>query len=138
MYIIKMNPDKSLLTTKEATIYQNEKNADTLAFLIPKEYDGEKTSECSLHLGYFLPEGSVGTILLKQDAQSDFKNYDSYSFKLTSPFTDFPGKVRLWLVMKKGDSVVLKSGYSFLNILPSGKFEYQTGEDSSEDDVIYF
>lgn len=39
MYAIKMNEDKSLITTVQATIYQNEKNADTLVFLLPKYYE---------------------------------------------------------------------------------------------------
>ena len=41
MYAIKMEDDKSLTTTIHSTIYQGEKNADTLVFVVPMMYEDE-------------------------------------------------------------------------------------------------
>lgn len=56
MYVIKMNEDKSLETTVEATIYQNEKNADTLVFLLPRLYEEVNLANCIALLRYILPD----------------------------------------------------------------------------------
>lgn len=58
MYVIKMNDDKSLETTVEATIYQNEKNADTLVFLLPRLYEEVNLADCIVLLRYLLPDGT--------------------------------------------------------------------------------
>ena len=53
-----MNEDKSLETTVEATIYQNEKNADTLVFLLPRLYEEVNLANCIALLRYILPDGT--------------------------------------------------------------------------------
>lgn len=55
MYAVKMNVDKSLQTTIKATIYQYDKNADTLVVLLPMTYEDKNISDCTVLLRYILP-----------------------------------------------------------------------------------
>ena len=48
MYALKMEDGKELITTVRGTIYQNERNADTLVFLLPRTYEGTDMADCSL------------------------------------------------------------------------------------------
>ena len=69
MYAIKMNDDKSLTTTIKSTIYQYEKNADTLVFLVPMSYEDINLANCTMLLRYIAPNGIGKSEELEMDLQ---------------------------------------------------------------------
>ena len=97
MYAIKMNSDKSLVTTIHASIYQNERNTDTLVFLIPKEYEKHTRADCSLMLRYILPDGTPNSEVLEMRAEPYNNDYYQYHLGITTKFTAIPGEIELWL-----------------------------------------
>lgn len=120
MYAIKMNEDKSLNTTVQSTIYQYEKNADTMVFLLPKYYDDKTLSDCSVLLRYILPDGTGKSEELEMSPIPYNKEYNQYSLKVNTRFTETPGKIELWLcAIDIRDSLVLKTGTAHVEITPA-------------------
>ena len=58
MYTIMMNPDKSLTTTIRATLYQREKNANKIQFLLPQKCEEVDIKSCTILLKY-IDQGNV-------------------------------------------------------------------------------
>ena len=105
MYVIKMNFDKSLVTTIRSTIYKGENNADTLLFLLPTEYEGVNFADCDVLLEYVSPEGNITEepLILEPDV---YKGYYQYHLKVNSEFTACSGENKLSLIIKNE-----KTGY---------------------------
>lgn len=96
MYVIKMNSDKSLMTTIRSTIYCGENNADTIKFLIPVNYEGANVADCDVSVEYVTPKGEIKTEVLELEPET-YKNYYQYHLKVDSEFTAYPGNVKLSL-----------------------------------------
>ena len=97
MYAIKMEDTKELITTIHGTIYQNEKNADTLVFLLPRVYDETDMADCTVLMRYVLPSGSGRSEEIEMDPVPYSDEYYRYRLKLTTKFTSEFGTVMLWL-----------------------------------------
>ena len=97
MYVIKMEQDKTLVTTIHSTIYQGETKADRLFFILPREYDDINFADCTLLLQYILPN-SVGHSEELRMLPSAYKNeHYQYGLDINSKLTSVAGKIRLWL-----------------------------------------
>lgn len=117
MYAIKMSEDKSLATTVQATIYQNEKNADTLVFLLPKFYEEENLADCTILLRYLLPDGIGKSEELEMSPIPYNKEYYRYNLKVNTRITAIPGVIELWLcAINLHDDVVLKTGTTTIEV----------------------
>lgn len=138
MYAIKMNEDKSLVTTIQSTIYQNEKNADTLVFLLPKYYEEENLADCAVLLRYLLPDGTGKSEKLKIEPEPYNDNYYRYRLSITSTLTETVGTVELWLeIINMYDNLVLKSGTVFIKITPSKDItDYLSSKDLNQLDHL--
>lgn len=120
MYVIKMNADKSLQTTIHANIYQGEKNADTLVFLIPKLYGNQNVADCDLLMRYILPSGYGRSEALELALEPYNSDYYRYDLKLDTKLTEFAGDIEIWLsAISLNDNVVFKTGSVELTVLPS-------------------
>lgn len=120
MYAIKMNADKTLQTTIHANIYQGEKNADTLVFLIPKLYGNQNVSECDLLMRYILPSGYGRSEALELALEPYNSDYYRYNLKLTTKLTELAGDIEIWLsAISLNDNVVFKTDSVEVTILPS-------------------
>ena len=120
MYVIKMNTDKSLMTTIKSTIYQYERNTDTLVFLIPKYYQDENMADCAMLLRYILPTGEGQSEEIQMEPEPYNDNYYKYYLQVTTGITSEVGTVELWLTaINMQDNVVLKSGTITIEIEPS-------------------
>lgn len=120
MYVIKMNTDKSLMTTIKSTIYQYERNADTLVFLIPKFYENDNMADCTLLLRYILPNGEGESEEIEMEPEPYNDNYYKYHLQIDTGITSEVGVVELWLTaINMEDNVVLKSGTLTIEIEPS-------------------
>lgn len=101
MYILKMNKDKSFTTTQRTTIFKGERNADTLVFLLPKEYNGKDLSASVVHIQYTFPNGDIKVEQL-QVKEELYKGYLMYSLGVNSQFTESSG--RIWLNITCADT----------------------------------
>ena len=117
MYAIKMNEDKSLVTTVQSTIYQNEKNADTLVFLLPKFYEEENLADCAVLLRYILPDGTGKSEELEMTPIPYNKEYYRYRLKVNTRVTAVPGSIELWIcAINMYDNTVLKTGTAAIEV----------------------
>lgn len=137
MYAIKMNDDKSLITTIKATIYQHEKNTDTLVFLLPQTYEQIDIANCTTLIRYILPNGVGKSEELEMDPEP-YKTYYKYRLKVTSSLTNVAGKIELWLsAIDLQDNLVFKSGTVNIEILPSKDIsDYFSDEDMDQLDKL--
>ena len=92
MYALKMDTGKELITTVRQSIYQGEKNADALVFLVPKTYDNIDISSCAVLLQYMLPGSDVYTDL-ELEVTDYSAEYLACSTPLDFPITAFSGTV---------------------------------------------
>lgn len=133
MYVIKMNDDKSLITTIKSSIYQGERNADTLSFLIPTTYEDKNIADCTLLLRYILPNGVGRSEELELDAVP-YKNYYRYRLKVSTRLTDVSGSIELWVsAVDFNDNYILKSGTTHINILPTKKVSDYLSDESLDE-----
>lgn len=133
MYVLKMNDDKSLVATITSSIYQGEKNADTLSFLIPVSYEDKNIADCTLLLRYILPNGVGRSEELELDAEP-YKNYYRYRLKLSTRLTDVSGSIELWVsAVDFNDNYILKSGTAHINILPTKKISDYLSDESLDE-----
>lgn len=138
MYAIKMNDDKSLATTVQATIYQNEKGADTLVFLLPKYYEEENLADCTVLLRYILPNGIGKSEELEVEPEPYNSRYYRYHLKITSTLTETAGEIEVWLsIINMYDNLVLKSGETIIQITPAKDItDYLASEDLNQLDRL--
>lgn len=134
MYAIKMDDGKELITTVRGTIYQNEKRADTLVFLIPRTYEERDMADCSLLMRYVLPSGSGRSEEIEMDPEPYNTEYYRYRLKLTTRFTSEFGTVKLWLTAVGLDNqVVLETGEAMVPVLQRKDIsEYLSDKDKSQ------
>lgn len=133
MYVLKMNNDKSLVATITASIYQGERNADTLSFLIPVAYEDKNIADCTLLLRYILPNGVGRSEELELDAEP-YKNYYRYRLKVSTRLTDVPGSIELWVsAVDFNDSYILKSGTAHINVLPTKRVSDYLSDESLDE-----
>ena len=117
MYAIKMEPDRSLTTTIQSTIYQGDKDADTLVFVVPCMYGDVSLADCCLLLRYILPNGVGCSEELNMYPIPHNKDYYQYRLSLSSRFTERPGKIELWLTaIDFDDNVIFHTGTTTLNV----------------------
>ena len=119
MYTIKMNADKSLVTTVRSTIYQGECDADTLTILIPRIFNNQDLSKYSFFLRYILPDGTGVSEEMIMDTEP-YKNHYRFRLNISSKITSLCGQVELWItILDISQNIILKSGNTYLNIFPT-------------------
>lgn len=131
MHVIKMNADKSLVTTVRANIYQGENNADTLVFLVPMTYESINLASCQMLVWYKTPNNVEHFEGLYVDSEP-YKNHYRYRLGITSEITSVPGRIELRLTAVDTDNdIVLKSDSSFISVIPMSNAP-ELDEDSEE------
>lgn len=137
MYVIKMGNEKELITTVRSTIYQNERRADTLVFLIPRMYENIDFADCTLKMYYVTPSGNIRSETLEMEPEPYNEEYYRYHLRLNTRFTSSTGEIRLWL---NGTSVdrqtVLESGETIISVKMRNSTE--GGESIPEEELSHF
>ncbi len=124
MYAIKMEDDKSLTTTIRSTIYQGEKNADTLVFLVPMVYEDTNLADCSLLMRYVLPDGKGYSEKLNMYPIPHNREYYQFRLSIDSHFTENVGDIELWLTaVNFEDDIVLHTNTATVTITQHEKIE---------------
>lgn len=134
MYVIKMNGDKTLQTTIYANIYQGEKNADMLVFLVPKLYGNQNLADSQLLLRYITPDGLGHSEALEMALEPYNDNYYRYNISVDTGITKASGDIELWLsAISIRDNVVFKTDSIVLPIQSSKEIEnYLSPADRSQ------
>lgn len=124
MYTILMQPDKSLVATQRVKIYQREKLADKLEFLIPSTYQDINIQECAIILKYVDQDGIVLSEQLEKDEELYKDNYVRCVVPVNTRLTRSAGNITMHLTFIHVDydtndaDVVLHSGETVLTVLP--------------------
>jgi len=119
VYAIKMEEDKSLTTTIQSTIYQGDKNSDTLVFLIPQKYEENSLSDCDILLRYILPNGIGCSEQLEMYPIPHNKDYYQFRLSVASRFTEDDGDIELWLTaVNFNDDILFRTGTATVTITP--------------------
>ncbi len=114
MYVIKMENDKSLVTTIKSTIYRGEMNANRILFLLPNEWDEHLIADYGVRLDYILPDGVGHSEMLVAEPDS-YKGYLQFYVPVDCPMTDQEGTVELWLsFLDRDGTVIIKTGSNYL------------------------
>lgn len=119
MYVIKMDENRTLVTTVHEPIYQGDSNSVTIQFILPKLYGNVSISDCSVLLRYILPNGFKKTNEISLSSNQYNEDYLSYSLTLDSSFTDIAGDIECWIsIISLNDNLVLKTGSAFIDVTP--------------------
>lgn len=123
MYTIIMNQDKSLTTSVKTTLYQREKMADKIQFLLPQKYEDIEIHDCIILLKY-VDQGNVAqSIKLKIDEEL-YKDRIRCVIDVDTEFTRFAGDISIHLSFLKLNldsglqEEVLHSGETTIHINP--------------------
>lgn len=139
MYVIKMDSDndKSLITTIKSKIYQGERNADTLIFLVPMKFENQNLADCTMLLRYILPNGLGRSEELEMDFEP-YNNHYRYRLKASSKFTEVSGSIELWLsAIDMYDNFILKSSSTLIEVTPSKNIsDYLSTDDLDQLDKL--
>lgn len=138
MYALKMESGKELITTVRGTIYQNEKNADTLVFLLPRKYEETDMASCTVLMRYVLPSGSGRSEEIEMDPVPYNEDYYRYRLKAASRFTKEFGSLVLWLtVVSRDNAVVLETGETTVPVLERKNIDdFMSDADKSKIDLM--
>lgn len=129
MYVVKMENNKDLISTVKGKIYQGERNADTLVFLIPRTYtvsldETLDFADCVMLLRYRLPNGIGKSEEIEMDAEPYNDDFYRYFLKVNSRLTEEDGTITLWLTaIDMHNSVVMESSELTIEVLPTYNIE---------------
>ena len=113
-----MNEDKSLVKTARSVIYQGEKNADTIRFLIPKHYEDKDVANCKVVLKYRLPyEDEDINLQMSQNNNLLYDEYYCYETKIDADMTKSIGRIKIRIgIIGEDNSYILKSANTYIDI----------------------
>lgn len=120
--IIVMNPDKSLVITKQTNIYRKENMVDKLKFLFPEKYQELELADCTATLKYTDTNNIPHAEILQKDEEL-YKGKLAYTLPLDSELTEFPGNINLRVTFTKIDmetqtQYVMHTGEVTITVLP--------------------
>lgn len=142
MYVIKMNKDKTLITTVRANVYRGEKNADTLVFLLPEKYDNKNLADCKVNIEYSLQDGTVKYEQLLPESEM-YNGYYKYCLDISTEITDKVGTVYINLnCVDSSNDFLLKTSVVSIDVMENKNVDILYGDTTSNDngefDLIEF
>lgn len=99
--VFKMDAEKNLIMTARATLYQHEKNVDSIAFLLPQHYDGMDLGDFKVEMRYADFSNALHSDELEKDEELCQEKYYRYVFPVTEEFTQAVGNISVWLALSK-------------------------------------
>ena len=132
MYTIIMNDDKSLPTSIKTTLYQREKLADKIQFLIPQKYGVMDLSKCTAKLKY-IDQGNISRSELLEKNSELYKDRLRFILPVNNKLNYFAGNISIRIIFtNKETGQELRTGDCLITINPSGIIEESSTENSSE------
>lgn len=131
-----MNPDKSLVITKQTNIYRKENMVDKLKFLFPEKYQELELADCTATLKY-TDTNNVPHVEILQKDEELYKGKLAYSLPIDSDLTKFPGDINLRVTFTKLDmdtqtQYTMHTGEVTISILPLSDYYNFIPEESLE------
>lgn len=131
-----MNPDKSLVITKQTNIYRKENMVDKLKFLFPEKYQELELADCTATLKYTDTNNVPHAEILQKDEKL-YKGKLAYTLPLDSELTEFPGDINLRVTFTKLDmdtqtQYTMHTGEVTISILPLSDYYNFVPEESLE------
>lgn len=124
MYIIIMNKDKTLTTSKRINIYEGDKLADKVQFLFPQVYNGINLDECAVRINFRDLVGLEQSEVLVKDDEL-YKNRLSYRYPIDSKFTRSYGDIIYYISFSvmtdeetETEDVLFHTGSHMIKVLP--------------------
>lgn len=138
MYALKLEITKELITTVRGTIYQNEKNADTLVFVLPRTYEEVDLADCTVLMRYVTPSGTGQSEEIEMDPIPYSEDYYRYRLKASTKFTKEVGYLTIWLtILSRDNAVVLETGEAKIPVLERKNIDdFMSDADKSKLDLL--
>lgn len=138
MYALKLEITKELITTVRGTIYQNEKNADTLVFVLPRTYEETDLADCTVLMRYITPSGTGRSEEIEMDPVPYSEDYYRYRLKASTKFTKEAGSLTIWLtILSRDNAVVLETGEAKIPVLERKNIDdFMSDADKSKLDLL--
>lgn len=114
----RMDRNKDLIATTNATIYQQEKNVDSVGILLPQFYNDIDLGDFTVTIKYVDFMNQIHTEELTKDPEMYQDTYYRYVFPITEDFTKIAGEIPFSIAVTKGEDTVLHTGSATLSILP--------------------
>lgn len=114
----RMDANKDLITTSTTRIYQHESKVDSVAFLLPTNYNELDLGEFKVVLKYTDFANNMHSVELEKDDEIYQDMYYRYIFEITSEMTQIAGELEFMIEVSKGEDTVLHTGTAKLTILP--------------------
>lgn len=97
MYVILVNKDNTLITTKRDRIMQRSKLVDTLWFLVPPDYNEHSMSNFTVLLEYVLPISRKYRSEILTKSNEKYNGHLIYRLPFDTTLTDEHGDIELYL-----------------------------------------
>ena len=123
----RMDANRDLIATTIATIYQQEKNIDSVAILLPQFYNDIDLGDFKVELKYADFTNTLHTEELTKDVDMYKDMYYRYVFPITEDFTQIAGDIRFMIAVSQGENTVLHTGEATISIKPWK--DYKIAED---------
>lgn len=126
MYVILVNNDNTLTSTKKERIMQRSKMVDNLWFLVSPIYNGIDLTDCTVLLEYLLPVSKSYKTEILTLSEERYEDHLKYVLPFDTELTSESGKIELQLTFLKvglnpdgSDSQqVRKTSTCFVDIVP--------------------
>ena len=122
MLYIKLESDKSLITTVYQAIYRGDNMSQNAIFLIPLEVDDIDIESAKVYLSYIRADGVADVVIMEPMDSLYHEAYYQYVLPINSKLSKYPGEVICWLQILSGpasNATIIKSGEVVINILES-------------------
>lgn len=97
MYVILVNDDNTLSTTKRERIMQRSKMVDELWFLVNPDYKGIDMSVCTVHMEYILPVSRKYKNEILILSEENYKDHLKYVLPFDTSLTAEAGEIEVQL-----------------------------------------
>lgn len=123
MFYIKLDDDRSLVTTMWEPIYRGDHLNQKIIYLIPTMVDDIDMSDAAVYLNTLRVEDGEPNIIILERLEDLYKeSYYQYTFPITCRLSKEAGEIITWMHISSGtypDGMVAKSGENVLCILES-------------------
>ena len=126
MYVILVNSDNTLTSTKKERIMQRSKLVDNLWFLVNPVYNDIDLTDCTVLLEYLLPVSKKYKTEILTLAEVGYEDHLKYVLPFDTELTSEAGKIELQLTFLKvglnsdgsGSQQVRKTSLGYVDIIP--------------------
>ena len=111
---------KSITCNSDSIINQYETNIDKIKCIIPKKVNEVDLSNCDITLIFKDEFGNGGGLLMNKEIEDYNNDYIQFSNYINSNFTQYSGKISVWLkVIDVEQDVLFETSECFVIISPS-------------------